>query len=198
MYGNQKKQTIGHRGVFCLEGAWSADLSVRTTVRPLLDMLEAIGSCSYIHRDVHTIDELQQLLKKWTQKQLQHWSVLHLAMHGTNQTLHLGGKITVSLDELGAMLKGKCAGRVIYIASCSVAKNKAALDSFRRQTKADYVLGYTKSVDWITSAAFELALLHALAHYSKVGDALNYIEKKDPHSLAQGLGFRRLPTAGCN
>jgi len=193
MYGNQKKRPLGHRGVFCLEGAWSPDLRIQSTVRPVLEMLESIGSCSYIHRDVHTIDELQQLLKKWTQKQLQHWSVLHLAMHGTNQTLHLGGKITVSLDELGSMLKGKCAGRVIYIGACSVAKNRAALESFRKQTKADYVLGYTKTVDWITSAAFELALLHALSQYSKVGDALNYMEKKDPQSLAESLGFRRLP-----
>lgn len=194
-YGNHKTPTIGHRGVFCLEGAWSPDLRVRTSVRPMLEMLEVVGSCSHIHRDVHTAEEMKSLLKKWTQKSMEHWSVLHLAMHGTNRTLHLGGKTTISLEELGEMLRGRCVGRVVYIGACSVAKNGAALEDFRKQTKADYVLGYTKNVDWITSAAFEMALFHALSKYTKVGDALNYMEKKDPSSLAKGLGFRRLPVS---
>lgn len=162
----------------------------------MLEMLESVGACSYIHRDVHTQSEVRHVLDDWTgNKRYDHWSVLYIASHGSGGVVHLGRKQDVTLPELGEWLEGKLSGKVVYFGSCSVLRRRnEALDFFDR-TGAHSVIGYTKIVDWVTSAAFETALFGALGTFSRIGDALNYVERDAPKSLARTLGFRRFPEA---
>lgn len=159
----------------------------------MLEMLESVGTCSFIHRDVYTSEEAEHLLTEWAKRRYEHWSVLYIATHGSRSTLHLGGKNDVSLGDLGNMLEGRCAGRVIYFGSCSVLRSRAESEEFLERTGASYVVGYRRDVDWVTSAAFEVALFGALGQYARAGDALNYIEREAPSSLARFLRFVRYP-----
>ncbi len=182
----------GTRGVMCLEGPWHDDLHRRGTVRPMLEMLESVGACSHIHRDVNTTEEARNLLRKWSQAKYSHWSVLYLASHGSKGQISFGRE-DVTLDELGEWLEGRCTGRVVYFGACAVMRDSNAVAAFARRTKASHVLGYTTNIDWIDAAAFEVALLGALGKFRRTGDALNYVMHKGPASLADDLGFVRYP-----
>lgn len=185
----------GHRGVFCLEGAWDADLRNRGSVLPTLQMLEAQRRCSYVHRDVGTVEEFQHYVNLWSTKKRSygHYEVLFLAFHGNKGSLAIGPD-WISIEDLAVRLRGRCNGKVVYFGSCATAGIKSErLEAFRKAVGARYVAGYRKDVDWITSAAFEMALLDALGYYSRVGDAFNYLERDAPRSLAKSLGFHRHP-----
>lgn len=183
----------GTRGVFCLEGDWDDDLRDRSSVLPTLEMLDARHQCSYIHRDVATIDELEHYVVQRAKRRYEHYSVIFLAFHGQRGKIHLGRE-TVTLEQLGEVMDGRCAGTLIYFGSCSTTwVSIERLEEFRRQAGAAFVAGYRRDVDWVTSAAFEFILLQALSEYSRIGDALNYLERKDPRSLTESLGFRRWP-----
>ncbi len=58
------------------------------------------------------------------------------------------------------------------------------------------ICGFTKEMAWVDSAAFDLALLHNLATYQRVGDALNRMQSPAYAGLAKELGFRRFPPPG--
>jgi hypothetical protein len=56
------------KGIFCLEGLWDNDLKRKSTVQPILNMLEVNDGVKYIHQDVATIEELEFYLKQWKQQ----------------------------------------------------------------------------------------------------------------------------------
>lgn len=114
------RKTVGD-GIFCLEGEWSSDLRERVSVRPLLTLLEHLGISQSIHRDVATTDEFEYYVSKWQQKRYDPYKVLYLAMHGDAGSIHLG-RDAVSLDDLEAMMRGACKGKVIYFGSCLTLK----------------------------------------------------------------------------
>jgi len=57
-------------------------------------------------------------------------------------------------------MERKCEKRIIHFGSCSVLKyDKDKIRDFMDKTGAAVVTGYTKDVDWIESAAFEMTYL---------------------------------------
>ena len=183
----------GTRGVFCLEGDWDDDLRDRSSVLPTLEMLDARHQCSYIHRDVATEAELSHYLEQRGKSKYSHYSVIFLAFHGDRGKIHLGRE-SIDLERLAELMTGRCDDTIVYFGSCATTwVSESRLEEFRKQVGAAYIAGYRKDVDWVTAAAFEFILLQALSSYSRVGDALNYIEQKDPRSLTASLGFTRCP-----
>jgi hypothetical protein len=156
-------------------------------------MLESVGACSFIHRDVYTPPEALELLKQWSTRRYAHWSVLYVASHGSRSTIYLGGRNEVSLDELGDVLEGRCHNRVLYFGSCSVLTSRRESEQFLTRTQASHLIGYERDVDWTTAAAFEVALFAALGRYTRVGDALNFVQRDATASLAKALRFIRYP-----
>lgn len=109
--------------------------------------------------------------------------------------IHLGGE-TLALEQLAELMSDRCDDTIVYFGSCATTwVSESRLEDFRRQVGAAYVAGYRKEVDWVTAAAFEFIFLQALSWYSRVGDALNYLEQKDPRSLTKSLGFTRHPAS---
>ena len=52
--GNKKK------GIYCIEGLWEEhDIQDKSSVLPILDLLEKRGECDYIYHDSATKDELE-------------------------------------------------------------------------------------------------------------------------------------------
>ena len=189
--GHVTAPRIGRRGVWCIEAPWGDHLRGRGSVRPMLEMLEAVGSCSFIHNDVHTPEEADFLLNQWlTKKNNAHWSVLYVASHGSPSKIHLGGRHGLTLAQLAERLGPRCRGKSIHFGSCSVMRHAAEVRRFVDATRVDHVTGYAKSVDWVQAAAFEVALFQAFGGYARVSDALRSIVNGPLGGLATSLGFR--------
>lgn len=178
-------------GVFCLETSWDRRLDDKASVLPILDLLHRTGHARYIHRDVGTVEELFHYLSKWRQAQYSDYRVLYFAFHGERGCISVG-KNEVSLNDLGEALAGAAAGRTVVFGSCNTLKAKREVDAFRKVTKAKVVCGYTREVDWLQSAAFELLMLGKLAEGASPQVQVNRIKRSYPDMVA-ALGFESYP-----
>lgn len=148
-------------GIFCLEGDWDNNLRVKTSVRPMLELLENMGTADFIHRDCGTSGELDFYLSRWSLKRYANYRLGYLAFHGYQGHLDIGEGL--SIRGLGERLRGKLAGRVVHLGSCSVMDAPPSeLTNFLRMTKAKAISGYAQDVDWTRSAAFDLLLFGEL------------------------------------
>ena len=166
------------KGIFCLEGLWSDDLRIRTTVKPILELLELNSDIPFIHEDCATIAEFKFYLSKWTQKKYKKYPILYLAFHGFSNGILISNNF-LSLDEIGDQLKGKCSKKIILLASCSTVKTDLRnLKRFLRKTDALALCGYQRIVPWISSTAFELMLLATLQENVFDGRGIVAIKRK--------------------
>ena len=178
-------------GIFCLEGEWDSDLTRRLSVRPVLELLEQLEVAQWIHRDVATLSEFEYYLEKWISEEYSRFSVLWLAMHGDRATIALSGdeEGSLTMDELEDLLAGRCAGKVVYFASCSTLKeDPKRLQQFAKRTGARAVIGYRKNVAWSEAAAFEVLLLQELATRVKSNGIFKRLQEDHP-VLAKRLGL---------
>ena len=187
-----------HKGIFCLEGNWEKDLRGRTTVAPVLELLETshYPPIRSIHRDVATLGEMEHYLKRWTLRKYDEYPILYLGFHGDPGTLYMraGQRDPVQLDWIGERLKGACKGRIVHFGSCgTLAAHGNRLNHFLQQTGALALSGYRTDVDWIQSAAYELVLLSALQFNTFTRQGLNAALRRtmtDAGTLARGLKYR--------
>ena len=166
-YGTRKR-----RGIYCIEtGGWYGDAD-RTSVRPLLQLLEDLYGAPYVHRDAATKEELFHYLTKWKSFDPRDYPILYLGFHGSE-----GGNIRlenmdgeedwVDHNDLKDRLGPSCTNRLVHFGSCG---SLTGVDwgGFLQQTGATAVSGYDKNVDFGESAAFELLYLADLQyHYGK-------------------------------
>lgn len=165
------------KGIFCIEGLWDPDLRVGSTVRPVLELLRLHEDVEYIHREFATRAEFEFYLKKWTQKTYDAYPILYVTSHGREGGIELGGEF-YSLEELAALLEGKCTDRVILLSSCTTLKlPKAKLSHLREKTGALLVCGYRVDVDWMRSLAFELLLFDSMQNNEFSGRGVGAIAK---------------------
>jgi hypothetical protein len=175
-------------GVFCLEGDWDSDLYDRSSVRPLLELLEAAGEVPYVHRRVATSAEVQLRLDWWLGPG-KNLNVAYLASHGSRLNLWFGGE-GFSLDDLAAGLGTRAAGKVIYLGGCSILGGREEpLIEFCQRTGVKALVGYTRQVDWIAGASFELVLLRELVRSRQV-PTLHRRMLKDFPTITSSAGFR--------
>ena len=175
-----------NKGIFCLEGLWDNDLKRKSTVQPILSMLEVNGGVKYIHQDVATIEELEFYLKRWKQARYRKYPILYLAFHGENEALLIGRK-EYTLDQLGTILQNSSPDSVIMLASCSTLKtDRRNLKRFLQRTKALAICGYKSRVNWMLAAAFELLLLSAFQEIEFSGRGIGAIER---HVVSFGSHF---------
>ena len=183
-------------GIFCLEGQWGKRLDDRASVLPTLELLERIEIATFIHRDFGTREELSHYIAKWGQLGYQKYGVLYLAAHGVKGAIQVG-RGAITLDELADVIDGTARGRTVYFGSCDVMRDKSGVANFRRVTGAKLVCGYTKTVDWLDSAAFDLMLLRSLVSNNRVDKRVNDVLRDYP-DLSRRLGFHseRAPVRG--
>ena len=179
-------------GIFCLEGTWNKRIDDRVSVLPTLDMLERLNKATYVHRDVGTEEELYHYLAKWCQAGYRRYSVLYFAFHGVRGGIKVG-RGTVTLDDLAEKLSGKAKDRIVYFGSCSVMKDRTAVAEFQKMTGAKLVCGYTKDVDWVESAAFDLLLLESLTGIVRIDARVNQMRSRYG-DLTGLLGFASHPS----
>lgn len=178
-------------GVFCVEGQWEDDLTERGSVLPTLELLERLGSIRFIHRDTATTDELHYYLDTWLSARYKDFKVGFFALHGQPSELLLTARNSVKLDEIGAWMSGRCAGRSLYFGSCSVLRaSDQVLKEFLHETKAAMLCGFTKTIDWVESAAFETVVLNALVNGGRIDSVERLVRSGRWGALAEHLGFR--------
>ena len=196
--------TPKRRGIYCIEtGGWYGD-DDRTSVRPLLQLLENLYGAPYVHRDAATKEELFHYLTKWKGFDLKHdhYPILYLGFHGSkggNIRLEnmVGEEDWVDHNDLKDLLGPSCTNRLIHFGSCG---SLTGVDwgGFLEQTGASAVSGYDEAVDFAESAAFELLYLADLQYYhrkpltSKVASTVhsNMTKKGHPYrGLSSHLGF---------
>ncbi len=169
---------MNKKGIFCLEGLWYEDLRKKSTVKPILDLLELNSDIPFLHSDCATIEEFKFYLKKWRTKKYANYPVLYLAFHGLKNGILIEDKL-LTLDELSGLLEGKCKNRIIVFASCNtVSVDKQKLREFLQKTKALAICGYKLIVPWISSTAFELILLASLQDNVFDGRGIGSIRKR--------------------
>jgi hypothetical protein len=176
-------------GVFCLEGDWGDSMESRLSIEPALRLLEAHEMIRLVHRDVATRAELEYYLDRWLRGGLRSYTLAYLGFHGSAQTLQVGDD-EISLDELGQLLERRCSGKVLYLGSCGVLEAEDfVLQRFCRQTRARAVAGYTRDVEWVEAAAFELLVVQKLAWSTNMKPAYHWLTCTYP-DLTKRLGFR--------
>lgn len=178
-------------GIFALEGDPELNLEAQYSVRPILQFLKDLNGSDYIFRDIGTAEELRHYLRQWTLAKNSKYNIGYFSFHGSPGELCFpdGRKRPVTLEELGDWLEGRTAGRIIHFCACSVVRlGSARLQEFRQQTGAAAVMGYRTDVDWAESMAFETLLFNALHYYTRLGDAVNYLDRV-AGNLKEHLGF---------
>lgn len=152
------------KGIYCLEGLWDNNVKNKSTVLPILELLEKRGICNYVYHSCATTNELEFLLTKWKTKSINSkFPILYLAFHGRKDQIYITHKNTYSLKKLGEVLNDSAAGKVIFFASCETLNiDERKIQSFLKQTNAIAAIGYKQEVDWMISTAFELLVLDAL------------------------------------
>jgi hypothetical protein len=174
-------------GVLCLEGEWYG-AEDRTSVQPMLEMLERSGHIRAMWRDVATREELRFYVDRWTHKSWADYPLLYLAFHGAPGEFFVG-KTPITLDDLAADLAGKCNGRILHFGSCAtLAIAPAALEAFRQETGAHAVSGYTAAVDWLEASAFEILLVNELIKSGDV-ETVRARLSVEHAAWARALGF---------
>lgn len=175
-------------GVYCVEH-WSSNLTRRDSVKPLLEFMRDNGRVNLIHERVQSKGELKVILAAWGQKQYADYPFGYLGFHGRPGTLHIG-RARTTLEELTEVLSGRCKGKFLYFASCATLDlKKTEIADFRHHLNARCVLGYTESVDWWESSAFDLLLLDAFSRYQHLDAIENYL-RTNHLGLLRRLGFR--------
>lgn len=187
-------------GIFCLEGSWAdnGDLTDRTSVEQQLRMLESAGRCGkVIHRDVATQDEFNHYLKEWlkrkygpTQAGAAGYRLAYLAFHGARGALMIGKK-ELTLDDLAAVIgPDKAHDRILYFRSCStMAATESELRAFCKQTGAKAIVGYTRPIDWLESAAFDCLLVPRLLDMKTMRPVFSSLLREHP-KFVRRLGLR--------
>ena len=176
-------------GVFAFEGDWESNLADKKSVRPLLETIHRSEGVKFIHRRIGTEEELDHYLKKWLQKGYSQYRIGQFAFHGTPGCLWIG-KTEITIESLGDKINGRAGGRIIYFDSCSTVRlGNKRIEVFLAKTGADAVIGFTKDVGWIASAAFELLVLQAFCERSTARGVKNWLDSNCP-GLVQGLGMK--------
>ena len=178
------------KSVFCLEGNWTPDLRKRSSVRAVLEFLNANCDLNYIHRDCGTVEELAYYLKKWPQKLYQSYTIGYLAFHGKPGLLELDKHQHLTMEELGTLLAGKCKDRILHFGSCNALDvDRDRIAAFLDKTGCLCVCGYRERVDWISSSAFDILLIDMFQYYRDV-DAVERQVQRYYRSLVKNLRFR--------
>jgi hypothetical protein len=165
-------------------------MTSRQSVEPLLEFMSYSGTIDYVHRNVATKDEFCYYLDRWFARGMSKYRLGYLGFHGSRSTLHLSRKVTLTLDELGDLLKGRCKGRILYFGSCStLAVPDDQLMDFCRRTGARGLIGYTKDVGFMETAGFEIIMLTEVVYSTNFRSVYTRLCREHP-VLTRRLGLR--------
>jgi hypothetical protein len=171
-------KTVSKKNIFCLEGLWEQDLTKKSTILPILELLYLNDSVEYIYKDCATTEETEFFLLKWTLEKYAYFPILFLAFHGQEGIIKMS-KTEYPVDKLSDVLEGKCKNAIIFFASCKTLRmDKRKLKKILVKTEALAICGYRNDVDWMKSAAFELLVLNEMQQNSLTVQGMKAIRRR--------------------
>jgi hypothetical protein len=186
---------ISKKRIFCLEGLWQQDLTKKSTVLPILELLYLNESIEYIYRGCATTQETEFYIDKWTQGKYAIYPILLLAFHGREGIIKMC-ETEYPIRKLYDRLKGKCKNAIIFFASCKTLRmDKRKLKQFLKGTEALAICGYRTDVDWMKSAAFELLVLNEMQMNSLTVQGMKAIRRRifrEYPKMVKGFKFTML------
>lgn len=182
--------------VFCLEeSVWDDDkgLTDQASVLPTLELLQRMGAVDrFVHRHCFGDREFESYAKRRSPDRMtRSFGTIYFAFHGSREGLEVGDE-TLSLDHLAGLV-GQLPGGVVHLGSCSVLKgDPEAAKRFLSKTGAALLSGYERDVEWLDSAALDLAWLGYLGTYARLGDAVRFFRQRYG-SVISYLNWERVP-----
>lgn len=182
------------KGTFCLECLWYGDHRDKTSVYPVLDLVQRFNNMPFVHHRCATIQEFLYSIERWKTKSFHtKYPLLYLGFHGEPGQFMIQKDI-ITLDTLAALLEDRCKGVVIYFGSCATLDiHESRIQDFLKKTGAIAAMGYKQDVDWMFSSAFDILLMEQLQSQPFDTKGLNTIKEtlyKEYKSLWRKLDFR--------
>jgi len=148
--------------IFCLEGLWEEDLTKKSTILPILELLYLNNKIEYIYRDCATKEEFEFYLQKWPLENISTFRSCYWPFMATKAS-SISAKHQYPIDRVSEILGGKCENAILFFASCKTLQiDKRKLKKVLKNIKALAICGYRNDVDWMKSAAFELLVLNEM------------------------------------
>jgi len=152
------------KGIYCIEGLWEKDVRDKSTVLPILELLEKRGICNHVYHTSATKEEFEFFLNKWKTKKINSdYPILYLAFHGEIGAICINNKEKYTLEDISQILENSCTGKVLYFGSCSTFNiHKSKINALLKKTDAIAAIGYKSDIDWIKSTACDMFVFEAL------------------------------------
>ena len=182
-------------GIFCLETEWEQsihDMKKESSVRPLLQYLNASEGTEFVFRQVATRTEFEYYLEHLSRSSYQRFDIVYLCFHGLEGEITFANKEYISLLQIAEQFPDIFTERKVHFGSCNTLKvGKNIISEFKECTGAKLVTGYAKAVPFHDSFLFELWLMHLLTHHKSLGSIkLEAKAEKEMKFYKDGLKFR--------
>jgi hypothetical protein len=156
-------------------------------VVPILDVIVKNHDMRSVYLTCNTAAELEFNLGRLPRKRS--YRILYLAFHGSMGEIHLADGTAVGLPYLAHLMGGRFTDWIVHFGSCgTIGADDEELEGFVRKAGVAAVMGYTKDVDWVESAAMDLILLSVMQKYVDMNALVRRI-KRDYPGLVGRLGF---------
>lgn len=181
--------------IFCLETEWEQsihDMKKESSVRPLLQYLNASEGTEFVFRQVATRAEFEYYLEHLSRLSYQRFDIVYLCFHGREGEITFANRESISISQIAEQFPNIFGDRKVHFGSCSTLKvDSDTLSDFKEITGAKLVTGYTKAVPFHDSFLFELWLMHLLTHHNSLGSIkLNAKVEKEMKFYGDRLKFR--------
>lgn len=179
-------------GIICFETGQFRSYNTDNVfyAQPLLQFLEQAWHIPYIYRQIASIEDFKYYFKKISQTHFQSkYGIIYFSFHGDSANIQLPTG-NVSLNEIAeiATKYDTFNGRHIHFSSCDTLKcDKELIRSFKKETKAETVSGYTACIDCVQSSVNELAYFDQIFQYKTVGTISNHMQNYQ--EILDKLGF---------
>jgi hypothetical protein len=176
------------KNIICLESWDGFSLEPREGMKSLLDFLTVTNKIRYNYNFIYTPTELKYILETVPTK---NYSLVYVAVHGYPEKINLGSKteFEIKLDQLADWMGYRFEGFGLHFASCATMNSWVeTLSSFKEKTGLAFVSGFTKYVEFQSSALVDHALISEWAYsrsYRKMFDRLTSVHK----TLLKNNGF---------
>lgn len=170
----RQKNCVKSHSIFGIETLWFANVSEpRESIRPMLELLNGAG---FTYFSTNTYEELKFAFSKIKKSKA---GIIYMASHGSPNKFRFGhgSNDSVALDDITTMLVPNSLRKVgVHVSACDFMKiNQQLIDEFLNQTGAEFLSGYTKSVDWVESTCLDLLFLNNIQYC--INDVSGMVEK---------------------
>lgn len=179
------------KNIFAIEGEWENKLDDKLTIKSSLTLLNEVCGIEYVFRKTNTVESLVSYLKISRTARYKKYGVIVIASHGSRYDIALSKGEIIEIEQLANLCKNLFQEKIVHFSSCSVMQNTKAISYFKEISGAKNVCGYTKTIDFLESSLFDIALLQKLYEFERIGNVDNYLNKNYT-PLYDQLGFKMI------